>query len=144
MDQDTDIGSVFNGEWRDAVAQATSLELWGLTYRDQESVGRLAGYRTTGCAAVLDAEELETYRSLVFSPGASRTDLISRVPFRPRFGLVFRAEDSQTVLLVDTASSKWGCVRDETPRCADLNLDFPGVATLLSLQNRLSSAKSSP
>ena len=131
--------SRFGEAWLAGIQNAQRVELWALTYREEETTGRLSGYRTTGQLATLDAQSVLSWQALVVDPDAVETTFVKRVPFRPELALVFGGTDTHAVLLLDTESGKWGTVLDGKPVSIDVNRPFAGAEALRALDPRNSS-----
>lgn len=132
--------SKFGESWLSGIKAATRLELWGLTYRDDEASGRLSGYRTIGALSTLDTSALDEWRDLIFDPGMVDTVFTKRVPFRPDLALVFEGGAETAILLLDTTSCKWGTVRNGSPVSVDVNSAHAGAHALLGFDPRRSQA----
>ena len=115
---------------------AESVEAWGLTYKDDDMVGRLVKFRTTGRVDGLEDGALEELRRVLPDDAMYEFEHISRVPFRPQQAFVVKAGEAQVVLLIDLRRHKLGWVVDERPRCVDLRVKPDAYQALAGLVER--------
>ena len=128
-----EVARLYPDDARQIIESASVLESWGLTYKDAESKGRLAGYRTTGKVATLSVEALHTLRRLLTDAALYELKSIVKARFRPRHAFVFRSGEQELVLLVDIKRGKLGWATGEDKGVQDLKIKSAAAVRLFSV-----------